>query len=82
MLNETLKPMAAPLIGIMTIISKLLTITVIILPAEEEASPPDTTQIVRFKITKMSINQRSMGTLIEYQGTKKDSTTMASHRAK
>ena len=85
MLNGTLKPMAAPLIRIMTIISRLLTITVSIMPAEDEASPPDTTQTVHSKMTKMSIkqtNQNLMGTLRESQLTKKDSTTMASHRAK
>ena len=71
--------MAAPLIGIMTIISRLHTTTVSTTPAEEEASLLDTTQTVHFKMTKMSINQRSMGTLTESQLIKKDSITMASH---
>ena len=85
MLNRTLKPMATPLFRIMTIISRLLTTTVSIMPAEDEVSPPDTTQTVHSKMTKMSINQMNqklMGTLRESQLTKKDLIIMASHGAK
>ena len=74
--------MAVPLIGIMTIISRLLRTTVSIMPAEDEASPLDITQIVHFKMTKMSANQTNqklMGTLTESQLTKKNLITIASH---